>query len=375
MSISRALDIGYMKQALEEAARAAGLTRPNPMVGCVLVSNQGQILAKGYHKRAGQPHAERRALAQVLDKNALVGATAYVTLEPCAHFGRTPPCADALIEAQIGRVVIALADPHGIASGGAEKLRQAGIQVEFLNECEEDSADVARVFITNVTEERAHLALKVATSLDGHMYLNDYESQWITGAESRRKVHQLRDYYQATCVSAKTLLLDNASLNIREVTASELGQMVIVLDPSARLLSCDLEQLNLFKRHVAQRIIILTSDQHLNKLQSKLGSKAQVHQWNFTLGWMAFSQYVYRNLKCVSLMIEAGPSLASQIIESKGWDDLLYFQAPFIMGKNGYSISQAVNLQSLSDKALLKRKEIEVLGVDVFQRFSSRCQH
>ena len=202
----------FMREALRIAKNAEGRTSPNPMVGAVIVRDE-KIIAEGWHRKAGTPHAEIHALNMAGD--LAKDSTLYVTLEPCSHFGRTPPCANAIVNAGIKKVVIAMTDPNPkVAGRGIEILKNAGIEVE-VGILEDQARRLNEVFIKWITTQKPFVTLKTAMSLDGKIAAATGQSQWITSEESRRKVHQLRDINDAIMVGIGTVLADNPSLTTR----------------------------------------------------------------------------------------------------------------------------------------------------------------
>ncbi len=221
-------DRAYMAECLALARRGAGRVSPNPMVGCVLVRN-GRVLARGWHARFGGPHAEIVALRKA--KNAR-GSTAYVSLEPCAHHGKTPPCADALIAANVARVVAAMRDPNPLVAGrGIRKLRAAGITVT-VGVCEEEAREVNRSFITHVTTGVPRVTVKLAMSRDGKISAGPGKRTAISGAQSTRAVHRMRAECDAVLVGRGTLDVDAPRLTVRAVRGR--NPMRIVLDTNLR---------------------------------------------------------------------------------------------------------------------------------------------
>jgi hypothetical protein len=205
-------DVEYMKKALQLAALARGYTTPNPVVGCVIVKD-GKIAGTGYHQKAGTPHAEVWALEEAGD--AAAGATVYVTLEPCAHYGRTPPCARTLVKHKVSKVVIAMLDPNPLVAGkGAAILRQAGIAVE-VGLLSQEAAYLNEVFIKNMLTQMPFIAIKLAQSLDGCIATKTGHSQWITNTWSRQQGHYLRSIYDGIVVGINTVLADNPLLTCR----------------------------------------------------------------------------------------------------------------------------------------------------------------
>ena len=206
------LDEYYMRQALELAQRGGGWVAPNPMVGAVIVKN-GRIIGSGYHEKCGGPHAEVNAIADAA--NFVQDAVMYVTLEPCCHYGKTPPCADLLIEKKISKVVIGSLDPNPLVAGkGVQKLKEAGIEVIY-GVLQEQCDYVNRIFRHYITTKRPYVVMKTAMTLDGKIATVTGESRWISGEESRQEVHQLRHQYTGIMVGVNTVIHDNAVLTCR----------------------------------------------------------------------------------------------------------------------------------------------------------------
>ena len=211
-----------MRRALDRAAKGLWTTTPNPRVGCVVTLGE-QVIGEGWHEKAGGPHAEVRALENVKAE----GATVYVTLEPCSHTGRTPPCADVLIEKKVKRVVAAMRDPNPQAAGGAERLRAAGIVFESgLLEAEARELNIG--FVSRITRRRPWVRLKVAATLDGRTALEDGRSQWITGPQARRDGHEWRARACAILTGIGTVKVDNPQLTVREVKTPRQPLRVVI---------------------------------------------------------------------------------------------------------------------------------------------------
>jgi len=230
-----ALDQAMMRRALALAERGLFTTTPNPRVGCV-VARDGKIIGEGWHEKAGGPHAEVRALENV----DAAGATVYVTLEPCNHHGRTPPCVEALVKAKVARVIAAMRDPSADASGGGERLAAAGIRFEH-GLLEEEARELNLGFLSRVTRRRPWVRMKIAASRDGRTALEDGRSQWITGAEARRDGHRWRARACAILTGIGTVRADDPQLTVREVDTPRQPLRVVVdsrleMSPSARVL-------------------------------------------------------------------------------------------------------------------------------------------
>ena len=224
-------DIKFMRRALELAQLAEGDTSPNPMVGAVIVDDDGNIVGEGYHHKAGQPHAEINALAAAGAKAK--GATIYVTLEPCSHYGRTGPCCEALIKAGVKRVVSAVTDPNPLVAGrGLNRLREAGIEVTE-HVCEDEARQLNEKFFFWITHKRPFVSLKYAMTLDGRLAAAGGDSKWITGTEARTYAHYLRKTHDAVLVGKITVLHDDCELTTRMVEGK--NPIRIVLDSKAAL--------------------------------------------------------------------------------------------------------------------------------------------
>jgi diaminohydroxyphosphoribosylaminopyrimidine deaminase / 5-amino-6-(5-phosphoribosylamino)uracil reductase len=204
-----------MRKALRLARKGAGYVSPNPLVGCVIVSEDGRLIGKGYHERFGKAHAEINALDSVKDKNALNGATVYVTLEPCEHHGKTPPCAVTLSKLPLKRVIAGMIDPNPVVSGkGMKILEQAGITTA-AGLLEDEAAHMNEAFIHYIRYQKPFVTLKIAQTLDGYIAAPDGNPKWISSEASRTRVHEWRSRYDAVLVGRNTALLDNPRLTVR----------------------------------------------------------------------------------------------------------------------------------------------------------------
>ena len=224
-----------MQLAISEALKGAPFVSPNPKVGCVILDSQGELLSTGYHKKFGEAHAEIEALKN-LNPDQLKGAHLIVTLEPCAHEGKTPSCAKTLAKLPIKKVTFGLVDPNPLVAGqGAKILKEAGIEVEeYQGILKADLEEVCEEFLWNFRQKKVFVAVKIAQSLDGKIALLNGESKWITGPDSRQKVHELRAQYDAVLVGKNTILIDNPSLDIRHPKIQKENK-VVVLDRSGEI--------------------------------------------------------------------------------------------------------------------------------------------
>ncbi|MDF7671246.1 bifunctional diaminohydroxyphosphoribosylaminopyrimidine deaminase/5-amino-6-(5-phosphoribosylamino)uracil reductase RibD [Orbaceae bacterium ESL0721] len=355
-------DLIYMQKALMLAKQGRFTTSPNPNVGSVIVKDN-QIIGEGYHQKAGEPHAEVHALKMAGQEAK--GATAYVTLEPCSHFGRTPPCADALIDAGVKRVVVAMQDPNPAVSGkGIERLRSAGITVD-VGLCKQEAEALNRAFFKRMRTGLPYVQLKMAASLDGKIAMASGESKWITSTAARQDVQTFRAQASAILSTHVTVKQDNASLTVRhadlpaaiqtDYTASSIRQPVrVIIDSQNRLTGKE----NLFKQSGEiwiiskeerelpnSQIIVEPSESetiHLPTLLTLLGEK-QIN----------------------SLWVEAGAHLAGSLIEQNLVDELIIYYAPKLLGNNALDMSIIPNIQKLALAPQFKFKSINMVGDDL----------
>lgn len=352
-----------MQMAIQEAYQGAPFVSPNPLVGCVIVDSQHRFLAVGYHERHGFAHAEINAL-QKLAVNELKDTQFYVTLEPCAHEGKTPSCAKTLAQYPIKKVVYGLIDPNPLVCGqGANILREAGIEVdEYKGPLKTQLTELVEVFLKNFKLKQTFIAAKVAASLDGQIALKSGESRWITSEHSRHFVHALRSWYDAVVVGRKTIELDNPSLNIRHDVIQKENK-VIIIDPSAQILEKikNGTQYKFRQSHKAENIFFAVSKKlSLDKslLQGfqilEFSNLVELHQ----LFWQA-------NLK--SVFIEGGALTYSSFLQMRLVDRLHLFLAPQIIGaKNGLSWSSAFYIENLQERLVLKNTQTKKIGADLY---------
>lgn len=305
-------DIDYMRRALELSEFGRGTTSPNPMVGCVIV-HEDKIIGEGWTQPYGQAHAEVQAIRSVEREELLCGATAYVTLEPCSHFGKTPPCSDLIIEKKLGRVVVGAVDSNPQVGGkGIKRLRNAGIEVDvglLENECRQMNAR----FFKSIEHSRPYVILKWAQTADGFVAKENYDSKWISGAESRSLVHQWRAEEDAIMVGTRTAQYDDPKLNVRSWSGKD--PVRIVIDKELKLS----KDLNLFD--CTQKTIVY-NDLKNNKVENL--DHVQVDG-------QAYIPFILNDLNqrgIQSIIIEGGSALLNSFIKMNLWDEARVFTAP-----------------------------------------------
>ena len=310
------MDQRYMKRALELAELGRGNVSPNPMVGCVIVRDE-KIIGEGYHQNFGEPHAEVNAVNSVENQEFLREATVYVTLEPCAHWGKTPPCANLLVEKKVKKVVIAALDSNPLVGGkGIQLLENAGIEVE-TGVLEKEARWQNRRFFTQIEKHRPYVILKWAQTQDGFVARENFSSKWISGSQSRQLVHKWRAEEDAILVGKNTAQYDNPSLNVRDWVGK--NPVRIVLDSNLELP----ENLNLFD----QSIPTICYNSKKSETQENL---------NFVNLGEQFSMYdMLKDLhsrKIQSLIVEGGTKVLSQFIENSLWDEARVFSGKVKFG-------------------------------------------
>jgi diaminohydroxyphosphoribosylaminopyrimidine deaminase / 5-amino-6-(5-phosphoribosylamino)uracil reductase len=314
----------YMRRAFALAMRGWGQTAPNPMVGAVVVVSD-QVVGEGYHARFGEAHAEVVALTAAQGRTR--GATLYVTLEPCSHHGKTPPCVDAIIAAGIGRVVAAVRDPSAKAGGGAERLRRAGIRVDIG--LERDAAcELNAPFFAAQKRDRPWVTLKLAISADGAVADPTGTRRWITGEESRREVHRMRAGVDAIAVGIGTVLADDPELTVRDVLLPRVPPRRIVFDRKLRIpLKSTLVRTS---REVDTRVIAGLSGAPPDKLAALTAAGVKVAMQPSLLAALS----VLRSRDDIrSLLIEAGPRLTGSLLAESLVDRLVIFQSRLMLGE------------------------------------------
>ncbi len=365
-----AADIRYMRMALGLARRGLGSVWPNPAVGCVLVDGQGRVAGRGWTQPGGRPHAESEALRRAGARAG--GATAYVSLEPCSHRGKTAPCAERLAQAGIARAVLAIEDPDARVSGkGIARLKEAGVEV-VSGVCAEEAAAVNAGFFSRVTKGRPLITLKVATTLDGRIATHGGESRWITGDVARSWAHALRASHDAVMVGLGTAAADDPRLTCRLPGLEDRSPVRVVIDGRLRL--------------------PLTS--HL------VSGAGEVPTWIVTLGGgKAARRAAYRErgvelievaadesgnpdpghaLRALGergltrLLVEGGGKLAAALLRARLVDRLAWFRSPGIIGGDGVAVAAAFGVDKLADLAAFTRVSVMEAGDDLLETYALR---
>ncbi|PIT08465.1 riboflavin biosynthesis protein RibD [Snodgrassella alvi] len=357
MSFSE-LDKKFMQTALELAWQGRFSTSPNPRVGCVITRGE-QIVGEGFHVRAGQPHAEVHALRQA--GQLAQDATAYVTLEPCSHTGRTGPCAQALIDAHIKRVVVAMSDPNPLVKGnGLSMLQQSGIQVESGLYTRQARA-LNPGFLSRLERHRPYIRLKIAASLDSKTALSNGLSQWITGEAARNDVQTLRAESCAVLTGINTILADNPQLNVRRFSALR-QPLRIILDSKLRITPAyqvihDINSPTLIVTTITDtaKKAVFSPYPHVSILTVPANQDGQI---NLQELWPALAQ---RDIGLI--LVEAGSILNSALLAANAVDEIIYYQAPKILGATARNaIELPENPQALTDS------EWQTVAVDVMDQ-------
>lgn len=356
-------DLPFMREALALAERGAGRVAPNPLVGCIVVKD-GAVVGRGWHEGPGRPHAEVVALKNAGD--AARGATAYVTLEPCNHTGRTGPCVDALLQAGVAEVVYALADPNPQAAGGAEALREAGVAVHS-GVLEKEAREQNRFWLRWLETKRPYVIAKFAASLDGKLSTRTGDSKWITGPASRARAHELRRQMDAIIVGADTVIADDPSLTSRIETAERQYPLRVVLDTAGRtppgakvfdragkgalIVASDKTppaRLGAYREHGVEILQIETDDNGRPDLDALLDA----------LGARGIN----------AAMVEGGGAVLGSFFDAGLVDEVWAFIAPVIIGGKDANSVAGRGAARLADAWRLDNAETELLDGDVLLR-------
>ena len=349
-------DFEFMARALRLAERGLYTTTPNPRVGCVLVKD-GRVVGEGWHERAGEPHAEVVALKAA--GAAAEGATAYVSLEPCAHQGRTPPCSDALIATKVARVVAAMQDPNSQVEGkGLQKLRDAGIRVE-VGLMEEQARELNIGFVSRMTRGRPWMRVKIAASLDGKTALKNGVSQWVTGPDARRDGHHWRARACAVMTGIGTLKDDDPRLTVRDVPTTR-QPLRIVVDSRLRITP----QAKIFD---GGPVLIATATHDAAKarlLEDKGASVVVLPNAESKVDLSKLAEHL-AGMGLNEVLVEAGLNLNSALRRAGVVDELLLYLAPHLLGNSGRGMLDLGELTTMDQRLQLEIRETRMIGPDM----------
>ena len=353
-------DHEYMSLALRLAEQGLYSTTPNPRVGCVLVNN-GRVIGQGAHLKAGEPHAEIMALrdAEAKFPNLIEGADAYVTLEPCSHFGRTPPCADTLIKAGVNRVIAAMKDPNPqVAGNGLARLAAAGIKTEH-GLMEAQAQELNAGFISRMTKNKPFMRVKIAASLDGRTALANGESKWITGEAARQDVQHWRARSCAILTGIGTVLADDPQMNVRNIPKARQPLRVVVdsklrISPQAKILEG------------GNTLIAYVSDTE-NKADALSKAGAALIKVESSDGKVCLKQLL-RHLAergINEVMVEAGQTLNGALFALHLVDEFLFYYAPTLLGADARGMLAFPQLQNMQDRTQLSMIDLRQFGQDI----------
>ncbi|WP_425918478.1 bifunctional diaminohydroxyphosphoribosylaminopyrimidine deaminase/5-amino-6-(5-phosphoribosylamino)uracil reductase RibD [Acinetobacter sp. TSRC1-2] len=342
----------WMQRAIELARLGQYSTKPNPNVGCVIVKD-GQLVGEGFHPKAGQPHAEVFAMRQAADQAK--GATAYVTLEPCAHYGRTPPCAKGLVEAGIAKVIVACPDPNPLVAGkGVQILKDAGIEVE-VGICEPEAGKLNLGFLKAMATGMPYVRLKVASSLDGRTAMASGESKWITGPEARQDVQHWRAISGVVITGIETVLVDDCQLNVRQLNdVEDINNIVqpkrLVLDRQGRLpLNAKILQqpdtvmvMGPLRQELADLGVLQFAVQPLKDLLQALSAQHQIYD----------------------VLVEAGATVSTAFLQQQLVDEMISYVAPTFLGQTARAMFNA-EFSRMAEQLRFKLMDVTQLGNDV----------
>ena len=341
----------WMQQAIELAKRGLYSTKPNPNVGCVIVKDD-QLIGEGFHPKAGQPHAEVFALREA--GGHAQGATAYVTLEPCAHYGRTPPCAEALVKAQVKKVVVACPDPNPLVAGkGVQILKNAGIEVE-IGICEDLAAQLNQGFLKAMSTGMPYVRLKVASSLDGRTAMASGESKWITGSAARQDVQHWRAISGAVITGIETVIADDCQLNVRSLHNVDIETVAqpkrVILDRRGRLpLTAKILEnpetvmvMGPYRQELADLGVIQLEIQPLKTLLQTLSKQYQIYD----------------------VLVEAGATLSTAFLQEGLVDEMISYVAPTLLGQSARAMFNA-DFEYMAQQLRFKLLDVTQLDQDI----------
>ncbi len=352
----------WMRQALNLAYRGLGRVAPNPSVGCILVKDS-IIIGRGVTADGGRPHAETIAIAEAGSKTK--GATAYVTLEPCAHDGETPPCADALIDASISRLVVAVLDSdHRVNGKGIKRIKGADIQVT-CGVLEAEAKKLNEGFFLSKNEQRPLVTLKMATSIDGNIALKSGESHWITGPLSRRYGHMMRARHDAILVGVNTVLRDNPSLTCRINGLEALSPQRIILDTQLRT--------------PLDSILVQTANQVSTSIYTQSNDKIRIARYQ-AYGVHVINLRDIKDLRVflsslaakgiTRLLVEGGAKMHTAFLNAELVDEIAHFKADCLIGADGKTVVSDLSIQAMTDMKRFNLSSVRRFGSDILASYT-----
>ncbi len=360
----RAVAEFFMRIALEEATKALGRTSPNPAVGAVLVKG-GRIIARGYTQPAGQSHAEVMALKAAGPRAR--GADLYTTLEPCNHYGRTPPCTVAILEAGVRRVISASSDPNPMVNGkGISRLRRAGVEV-LTGVLKEETDRINRPFFKAIRMRMPYVTLKAAVTLDGKLATATGDSRWVTGEQARARVHQLRDQVDVILVGATTVQKDNPQLTTRLADGGGKDPVRVVVDSHLRLSP----KLTVFTQRSPARTVVATlEDPADRKAKRLLAAGAEVWRMPEKNGRVDLEALMRRIAKegLNHVLVEGGAEMYGSFLREELADELLLFVAPKLIGSEGLSWTGSLGVKQMARALTVGTLAFEQVGEDLLIR-------
>lgn len=338
-------DIKYIKRCFRLAQKGCGKTSPNPMVGCVILDKNNNLISEGYHKKYGENHAERNALEN-LSMEQTEGGTLYVNLEPCNHYGKTPPCTDIIIEKGIKRVVISNLDPNPKAKGGVEKLKNAGIEVT-TGILEHAGRELNEIFFTNIEENRPYVALKCATTIDGKIATHTGDSKWITSTKARNYARKLRKKYDAILTTSTTIIADNPEMK---------HKTKIIID---REFKTNFD----YKIYKQGKCILFTN---ANIVSPPNNVEIAPYKDLKTCLDEIYTRKIY------SVFVEAGGNLLGSFVKENLFDKLYHFVAPKILNdNNGKSAFNGDDIKFINEAKQLEIRSLKKLSPDILIEYKN----
>lgn len=355
-------DETYIEKCLKLAIKGKGYVEPNPLVGCIIIKN-GKIIGKGYHKKFGESHAEVNAINDALKRTkSLKGCTLYVNLEPCSHFGKTPPCTDLIIKHKFSKVVIGLIDPNPNVDGkGIKKLKKAGINVTsgiLSDKCKE----INKTFITNILYKRPYITLKVAQSLDGKIALNNFKSKWITDINSRKLAHLLRSQNDCILIGKNSIVHDNPELTVRLVNSNK-SPVRIVIDKNLTLN----DKYNVLQNTPPLTIVFHSGNK--TKENREFIKYYRIKDKNGTIKMRDIAGVLYK-MGYYTLLVEGGANVYSQFIKENLFDEINFFIAPKIIGE-GLSSFADYKIDRIARAKELFLNKISILDKDIMLNYKN----